>query len=320
MSRRPSSGPFLSAFRIALYSAVMRRLLIASGLLVLPSVLALMLPLADASVRREIIHVSPSFGSPSTVFVVSFHAPQQTSRNGSIQRYDVIIASAPRSAGDCIKSIDIRAPVGARVRVSLDSRNLGGSWCPGVYHGRIAEFQGPACRPRELCPTYVVMRGIVGRFTLHVGGVQPSSTGGSSGTPSSGTSLSLPSTSPPSPSTPSPSGTDSTPPLFAGLQSAFACTPGPVRPGETTSYTLTWQAATDDATPSSEIVYDIFLAYTSGGEDFSQPTWTTPPGVTTYRTPALLYGGTYYFVVRARDQAGNEDQNKVEREGVDPCL
>lgn len=56
-----------------------------------------------------------------------------------------------------------------------------------------------------------------------------------------------------------------------------------------------------------------------GGEDFSHPTWTTPPGVTTYRTPDLPSEGTY-FVARARDEAGNEDQNKVEREGVNICL
>jgi hypothetical protein len=84
-------------------------------------------------------------------------------------------------------------------------------------------------------------------------------------------------------------------------------------------YWLTWQAATDDVTPSSQIVYDVFLAYTSGGENFSHPNWTTPPGATTYTTPNLPSEGTY-FVVRARDQAGNEDTNTIERTGVDPCL
>lgn len=296
--------------------SVTRRLLIGSALLALPSVLALTLTLADASVRRERIHVSPSSGSPSTVFVLTFRAPERTGRNGSSQRHDLIMASAPKGAAGCIASIDVRAPdapSGARVRVSLDSRKLGGSWCGGVYHGRIEELQGPACRPGEPCPTYLLMRGIIGRFTLRVKrGAQPA-TGGSGGTPSPGTS-------PPPPSTPPPSGTDTTPPAFAGLQSAFACTPGPQAPGETTPYTLTWQAATDEGTPSSQILYDVFLAYSSGGEDFSQPTWTTSPGVITYRTPGLPSHGAYYFVVRARDQAGNEDQNKVEREGVDPCL
>jgi hypothetical protein len=299
----------------------MRRLLIGSGLLVLPAVLALTLTFADASVRGERIHVSPSSGSPSTVFVLTFRTPQRTGRSGASQRHDVVTASAPKGADGCIKSIDVRAPdaaSGALVRVSLDSRNLGGSWCPGAYHGRIAELQSPVCRPGKPCPAYLVMRGIVGRFTLHVKrGAQPSSTGG--GTPPLGMAPPPPGTSPPPSSMPPPSGTDTTPPTFAGLQSAYYCTGGPVRPAETTPYTLTWQAATDDVTPSSQIVYDVFVSYVSGGENFSQPTWTTPPGVTTYRTQDLPSEGTY-FVVRARDEAGNEDQNKVEREGGNICL
>jgi hypothetical protein len=104
-----------------------------------------------------------------------------------------------------------------------------------------------------------------------------------------------------------------TPPSFEGLQGAFACSPI-ARPWP---FKLTWKAATDDVTPSSQIVYDIFLSHTSGGEDFSHPTWTTAPGVTSFETPPL--NEPSYFVVRARDQAGNEDQNTVERVGEDPC-
>jgi len=298
----------------------MRRLLITSGLLVLPLVLALTLTLADASVSRERIHVSPSPGSPSTVFILTF----RTGRNGSSHRHDLVTASAPKGAAGCLTSINLRVPdalSGALVRVSLDPRKLGGSWCPGIYHGRFEELQGPACRPGKLCPTHLVMHGIVGRFTLHVKpGAQPP-TGRSSGTPPLGTPTPPSNTSPPPPitspppsGTPPPVGTDTTPPTFAGLQSAYATCTGPTY--ETTPYTLTWQAATDDVTPSSQIVYDIFMAHTSGGEDFSHPTWTTLPGVTTYTTPGLP--GTDYFVVRARDQAGNQDQNKVERVGTEP--
>jgi hypothetical protein len=104
-----------------------------------------------------------------------------------------------------------------------------------------------------------------------------------------------------------------TPPSFEGLQKAIACSPI-VRPWP---YELTWKAATDNVTPSSQIVYDIFLSHTRGGEDFSHPTWTTASGVTSFETPPL--NEPSYFVVRARDQAGNEDQNTVEREGEDPC-
>jgi hypothetical protein len=80
-----------------------------------------------------------------------------------------------------------------------------------------------------------------------------------------------------------------------------------------------WATATDDVTPSSQIVYDVFMSTTAGGEDFSHSTWTTPPGVTQFKTPGLASHGTFYFVVRARDQAGNEDHNRVERGGIDPC-
>jgi hypothetical protein len=106
---------------------------------------------------------------------------------------------------------------------------------------------------------------------------------------------------------------DTTPPSFEGLQKAFACSPI-ARPWP---YELTWKAATDNVTPGSQIVYDIFLSHTPGGEGFSHPTWTTAPGVTSFETPPL--NEPSYFVVRARDQAGNEDQNTVEREGEDPC-
>jgi hypothetical protein len=110
------------------------------------------------------------------------------------------------------------------------------------------------------------------------------------------------------------------PPKFAGIQWAFACTPGPQTPGETTPFNLGWEAATDDVTPPGLIVYDIYMAPQPGGEDFSSPTWTTEPGATEYRTEGLPSHGTFYFVVRARDRAGNEDANTVEVRGSDPCV
>ena len=114
---------------------------------------------------------------------------------------------------------------------------------------------------------------------------------------------------------------DVTPPHFAGLERATTCIPGPV--GGTTRYTpygLRWQPASDNATPAAEIVYDIYEAPTSGGEDFSKPSYTTAPGATSYVTPPLPDDVPHYFVVRARDQAGNRDGNKVERLGVNLCV
>jgi hypothetical protein len=113
---------------------------------------------------------------------------------------------------------------------------------------------------------------------------------------------------------------DHAPPTFAGLTSATTCIPGPIGPpGRTSSHHLIWDPATDNVTPSSQIVYDIYQATTPGGENFSMPTYTTAPGATAFDTPQLSADQTFYFVVRARDQAGNEDSNTVERQGQNIC-
>ncbi len=105
---------------------------------------------------------------------------------------------------------------------------------------------------------------------------------------------------------------------FAGLKSATTCIPGPVREGEATSYHLEWEAA-KAKTSRRKIVYNVYEATTRGGENYSQPTYTTAPGATSFDTPQLPVEDTYYFVVRARDRMGNEDSNTVEREGQDLC-
>ncbi len=113
---------------------------------------------------------------------------------------------------------------------------------------------------------------------------------------------------------------DNTPPSFAGLKSATTCIPGPIGGGRTASYNLSWDPATDNVSPSRRIVYDIYQANTSGGEDFSTPTYTTSAGATSFTTPPLTTNSYFYFVVRARDQAGNSDSNTVEREGQNLCV
>jgi hypothetical protein len=114
-------------------------------------------------------------------------------------------------------------------------------------------------------------------------------------------------------------GHDRTPPTFAGLKSATTCIPGPTG-GQSASYQLSWDPATDNVTPSAKIVYDIFQATKSGGENFSSATYTTRRGATTFTTPPLPSDKDFYFVVRARDRAGNRDSNQVEREGVNLCV
>lgn len=114
-------------------------------------------------------------------------------------------------------------------------------------------------------------------------------------------------------------GSDRTPPAFAGVESATTCIPGPIAV-QSTSYRLSWKPATDDVTPSTKIVYDIYQATKPGGEDFSSPTYTTRRGATGFSTPALPADKSFYFVVRARDRAGNRDSNQVERLGVNLCV
>jgi hypothetical protein len=113
---------------------------------------------------------------------------------------------------------------------------------------------------------------------------------------------------------------DTTAPSFAGLKSATTCIPGPIGSGRMTRYTLKWDAATDDATTQEKLVYLVYQATAPGGEDFTAPTYTARHGVTTFHTPKLSTTETFYFVVRARDRAGNVDQNKVERQGVNLCV
>jgi hypothetical protein len=117
-----------------------------------------------------------------------------------------------------------------------------------------------------------------------------------------------------------PLGGDGTRPTFAGLKSATTCIPGPLEEGRSASYRLEWDPATDQGTPTSEIVYDVYQARTEGGENFSTPTYTTKAGASSFTTPLLPADQTHFFVVRARDRAGNRDRNRIERPGVNLCL
>jgi len=112
---------------------------------------------------------------------------------------------------------------------------------------------------------------------------------------------------------------DDQPPTFAGLASATTCVPGPAG-GRTTSYTLRWDPATDNVTRTNKIAYDVYQASAPGGEDFSAPTYTTARGATSFVTPPLPADKAVYFVVRARDKAGNRDSNTVERQGQNLCV
>jgi hypothetical protein len=149
----------------------------------------------------------------------------------------------------------------------------------------VAEQERPVCPYREVCPQYIVQVKTIGHFTFGVDRGPP--------------------------------GGDTMPPVFAGLKSAVQCFPGPMRPGEQRPVGLSWKPATDNVTPAAKIVYDIYMAAGPGGENFSHPSWRTR-GRTSFTTPNLPPG--QYFVVRARDQSGNEEHNTVERQAENPCV
>jgi hypothetical protein len=230
-----------------------------------------------------------------------------------MRRFDVVhvFASPGGARHGCLSTIDVPLPAaskGSLMRARLDSGAHQSRWCPGVYEGTIQEFERPTCKQGQACPSYVRLLRSFGRFTLTV--QRP---------PGSAPTTPPTTTMPGSTTQTTPATSDTAPPSFSGLQTAFACTPGPQRPGETTPFTLSWQPATDNTTPTTQILYDVYLATTPGGENFSSPTWTTAPGATSFETPGLASHGSFYFVVRARDSAGNEDHNTVEIHGSDPC-
>jgi hypothetical protein len=240
------------------------------------------------------VYVTPGSGRQHTNFRLSFRIPDATGMSGLLRRTDALSVSGPRHAG-CISraAITLRsAPSGARLRVTLSPSRLGGSWCVGTFHGRIVESEQVVCQRLRACPDLAVAPRTIAQFKFRV---KRSPAGNSTGPQTTG-------------------------PTFAGLVSATACgalTTQILPRGN--SYVLTWLAATDPVTPSSGIVYDIYMAPTAAGEDYSSPTWTTSPGVTSYTTPFVTFAGPHYFVVRARDAAGLHDDNTVALPGLDGC-
>lgn len=102
---------------------------------------------------------------------------------------------------------------------------------------------------------------------------------------------------------------DTTPPAFPiRTRGADAISPYAVR--------LWWAPAFDGADPGSTqgIHYAIYVAETTGGQDFDHPAAVTTPGAVEWTVSGLEPATRYYAVVRAVDAAGNADDNAWEIE------
>ncbi|MBI3846846.1 MAG: hypothetical protein HY292_19655 [Planctomycetes bacterium] len=98
---------------------------------------------------------------------------------------------------------------------------------------------------------------------------------------------------------------DSTAPNFSGATNATAAS--------NTQISVDWVAATDTVSPSFLLVYDVCVSTTSGacGSSFSVQQ-TSAPGATSLTIGGLNPSTPYFFVVRSRDVAGNQDGNTFE--------
>ncbi len=100
---------------------------------------------------------------------------------------------------------------------------------------------------------------------------------------------------------------DSTAPAFAGLRTVTALGSSSVR--------LSWQAASDLVSPAGDLVYEICRATAAGGCGTFRTDYTTTAGARTLDATGLQADQRYFFVVRARDRAGNRDANSVQVSG-----
>jgi hypothetical protein len=132
-------------------------------------------PTTDAAAH---IHVTPSSGSPKTTFAVSFIAPNNSgASNGQHSNYDisastnatgspgpVLISQTSSSCDHGFGSSSFKTTANKRVSLSFHPQ---GSWCVGVYTGKITETETPICKPGRACPQYILLRDI-GTFKFKV--------------------------------------------------------------------------------------------------------------------------------------------------------
>lgn len=100
---------------------------------------------------------------------------------------------------------------------------------------------------------------------------------------------------------PDTSAVDQHPPTFAGVVSVDTLM--------LTSAKLHWLAGSDDITSTANLIYAVRYGTTVTAATTGSELVCSTPGATSVIVPGLTPGTLYYFGVRARDGAGNEDSN-----------
>jgi hypothetical protein len=114
--------------------------------------------------------VSPSTGTPTTVFGLHFTLPAAPGVSAGSRRSFELAVSGPRRP-DCLGARAVTVPsagAGTTVEIPLDPAKLGGRWCAGSYEARVNEVQRPACSPGMMCPEFLRVVGTVGRVSFRV--------------------------------------------------------------------------------------------------------------------------------------------------------
>jgi hypothetical protein len=129
------------------------------------------------------VKVGPSSPSPTTSVIVSFRLPAATTPGGPVggpvspddamTRSDEIDVAGRGGRAQCLHAAEARVPVaaaGTMVHVALSPAALGGSWCTGTFRGEIVQTEEPDCAatPHRVCPMYMVLPQIIGRFHFTV--------------------------------------------------------------------------------------------------------------------------------------------------------
>ncbi|HVU05185.1 MAG TPA: fibronectin type III domain-containing protein [Polyangiaceae bacterium] len=113
---------------------------------------------------------------------------------------------------------------------------------------------------------------------------------------------------------------DPDPPTFAGIADAV-----PDENSDVSAILVTWNPASDKQSQQSNIRYRVYVSLTAGDEDYVSPAilettaGATQASLAKSTLPTPIDGSSnrnFFFVVRAVDEAGNEDANKKELEAT----